>query len=118
MRARRHAHLDSDVANLVLGATVRALLVHRDSLADDRLLELVKRELDRGAALLGAEEPPLGRALRCRWGVLLEDRRLDRLGGVLTLKLVLHLRGLVERLAVRGANRLQNLGIDPDRSEE
>ena len=50
---RRHAHFDRDLADLVLGAAVGALLVHRDALADDRLLELVERELRRGAPLPG-----------------------------------------------------------------
>jgi hypothetical protein len=43
VRARRDADLDRDVADLVLGAAVRALLVDGDALADDRLLELVER---------------------------------------------------------------------------
>ena len=45
VRARQHADLDRDVADLVLRATVRALLLDRDALADDLLLELVEGEL-------------------------------------------------------------------------
>ena len=74
VRARRDADFDRDVADLVLGAPVGALLVHGDALADDRLLELVERELDRGAALLGGEQLLLGGALRRRRRVLLEHR--------------------------------------------
>ena len=118
VRARRDAHFDRDVADLVLGATVGALLVHGDALADDRLLELLERELHGGTALLGARELLLGGALRRRRGVLLEDRRLDRRGGVLALELVLDLGGRVERRAVGGADRLEKLGVDRDRLED
>src|SRR6202035_3548748 len=51
VRAWRHSDLDRDVADLVSGATVGALLLPRDALADDRLLELVERHLCRRAAL-------------------------------------------------------------------
>ena len=95
MRSRRDPNLDRDVANLTLGTPVGALLVHGDALADDRLLELVERELDGGPALLRAEQLLLGCALRCRRGVLLEDRPLDGLGCLLALELVLDLGGVV-----------------------
>ncbi len=74
VRARRDADLDRDVADLVLGAAVGALLVDGDALADDRLLELVERELDRRAALLGGLRFVLGGALGRCGSVLLEDR--------------------------------------------
>ena len=104
VRARRDADFDRDVADLVLRAPVGALLVHGDALADDRLLELVERELRGRAALLGGRELLLGGALGRGRAVLLEDRRLDGLGGVLALELVLDLRGLVQRGAVGGAD--------------
>ena len=56
VRARRHADFDRDVADLVLRAPVGALLVHCDALADDRLLELVERQLGGRAALLGRHQ--------------------------------------------------------------
>ena len=54
--ARGHADFDRDVADLVLGPPVGALLVHGDALADDRLLELVEGHLHRGALLLGGNQ--------------------------------------------------------------
>ncbi len=45
---------------------------------------------------LALDELLLGGSLGGRRGVLLEDRRLDRLGGLLALELVLHLGGGVE----------------------
>ncbi len=58
-----------------------------------------------------------GRLWRGR-GVLLEDRGLDRLGRVLALELVLDLRGVVERRAVRGADLVEQLLVDADRLED
>ncbi len=117
MRPRRHANFDRDVADLVLGAPVGPLLLNGDALADDGLLELVERHLGRRAALLGGHERLLGGTLGGRGGVLGEHRLLDRLGGLLALELVLDLGGLVEGLAVGGANRVEHAGVDGDRGE-
>ena len=46
MRARAHLHLGLDVANLLLGASVRAALVDRDLLADEVLVDRLRRALD------------------------------------------------------------------------
>src|SRR5205085_3382122 len=51
VRTRGHAHLDRDWTDLLGRAAVRALLVHGDALADDRLLELVEGELGPGSVL-------------------------------------------------------------------
>src|SRR5438552_18945806 len=91
MGARANAHLDRDVADLVLRAPVRALLVNRDALADDRLLERLERELHGGVTLLGRLHLLLGRPLRGRGSVLLEHGRLHRQRRVLALELVLPL---------------------------
>ena len=91
--------------------------MHGDALADDRLLELLECELNGRAALLGARQHLLGGAFRRRGRVLLEDRSLDRLGGILALELVLDLGGLVERLPVRRADGLEQLLVDGDRLE-
>ena len=97
MRARRHAHLDRDLADLARRAPVGTLLVHGDALADDRALKLVEHHLRSGVAV--------GMALAVGIaGELLEHRRLDGLGGRLALELVLDLRGGVQRGAVGGAN--------------
>ena len=45
VRARQRLDVDRDLADLALGAAVRALLVDGDALADDLLLERVEREL-------------------------------------------------------------------------
>ena len=100
--ARQHAGLDPDVADLVRAAAVRALLLDGDPLADDRLLELVEREL-RVLAVLGV------RVRRGIAGVLLEDGLLDGLRGVLAGQLVLDRGRLVERLAVRGLDLVVEL---------
>src|SRR5829696_6362234 len=95
VRARAHAHLDPDVADLVRRAAVGALLVHGDALADRVLLELVERELDGRAMRDSAFLVDLrGRAER------LEHLGLHALRGVLALQLVDHLGGLVEGGAV------------------
>ena len=60
------------------------------------------------AARSCSSEAPSGAGGR----VLLEDRRLDGLGGVLALELVLDLGGVVERRAVGGADRLEDLRVD------
>ena len=117
VRARRHSDLDRDVADLALAASVRALLLDCDALADDRLLELVERQLNGCAPLLGGQQPILVGALGRGRGVLLEDRALNGLGGVLALELVLHLRRRVELCAVGGADRVEDRLIDGDRLE-
>ena len=68
VRARGDADLDRDVADLVLAAAVGALLVHRDALADDRLLERVEGALDGGAALPWRSQLLLAGALAARAG--------------------------------------------------
>src|SRR5215210_4461452 len=105
MRARQQAGLDGDLADLVGPAAVGAALLDRDALADDRLLEPVEGELRLRAALgvLGR----LGVA-----GVLREDLVLDRLGGVLAGELVLDRGRLVELLAVRALDLLQQALVD------
>src|ERR1700682_2898169 len=115
--AGSHADFDRDLADLVLAATVRSLLLHGDALADDRLLELVERELRRGTALLGGGQLALGGAVGSRRSILLEDRGLDGLRRVLALELVRDLGRLVEGLAVRGANLLEQLLVDADLDE-
>ncbi len=110
VRARGDADLDRDVADLVLRAPVGALLVDRDALADDRLLELVESELDRGATLLGRLELLLGGALRRGAARTARGSAASTaLRRVLALELVLDLRGLVERRAVRGADLVEQL---------
>jgi hypothetical protein len=51
MGAGSFADLDRNRPDLVRAATVGALLVHGDALADDRLLELVEGQLRLGAVL-------------------------------------------------------------------
>ena len=51
VRARGHADLDRERPDLLRGAPVGALLVDRDPLADQRLLELVEGALGVGAVL-------------------------------------------------------------------
>src|SRR5207247_7457546 len=75
VRAWRDPDLDPDVADLVGGPPVRALLVHRDTPPDDVLLQLVEGELDAGAALLVRLGVRLGIS-----GELLEHLLLDGLG--------------------------------------
>ncbi len=101
VRARSDANFDRDVADLILRATVGTLLVDRDALADDRLLELVESELRFRPALLGFLGSLLAGALGRGGAVLGEDRLLDRLARVLALELVLDLGRLVKRGAVR-----------------
>src|SRR5215211_5368523 len=91
VRARRHAHLDPDVADLVRGAAVGALLVDGDPLADDVLLELVEGELHGGAV----RDCPVLVELGAR-AERLEDLLLHALRGVLAIELVDHLGRLVE----------------------
>src|ERR1700719_2120295 len=117
MRAGQHADLDRDVAYLVLGTPVGALLVHGDALADDRLLELFEREQNRRAALLGALRLLPGGAFRRRRCERLERRRLDRLGGVLALELVLDLRRGIEVGGEARADLLEHRLVDVDRLE-
>ena len=89
--ARRHRDLDRDRTDLIGGATVGALLVHRDPLPDERLLELVERPLRRGLVLR------IGRRLGIS-RVLGEHLLLDRLGRFLALELIFDLgRGLEGR---------------------
>ena len=102
VRARRHSHLDPDVADLLRGTPVGALLVDRDALADDVLLELVEGQLHRAAAR-GVGLGLVGIARQ-----RLEDLLLDSLGGVLALELVGHLGRLVEGRA----EALLDLGED------
>src|SRR4051812_7317498 len=59
VRARQRLDVDRDLADLTLGAAVRALLVDGDALADGVLLQRVEREL-RGLALLGVVGGVLG----------------------------------------------------------
>ena len=98
VRARQRLDVDRDLADLALRAAVRALLVDRDALADDVLLERVEGEL-RGRAVLAV----LGRVGRP--GVLLQDLFLDGLRRGLALQLVLDGGRLIER----GAMRLRDL---------
>ncbi len=108
----RDADLDRDVANLVLATAVGTLLVHRDPLTDDRLLQLVEDELRR----LTLCRVVLGLGIA---GVALEHRGLDRFSRVLAGELVLDLRCVVERLAVRGANLFEQarIGLGHDHFE-
>src|SRR5215208_748173 len=103
--AGQHAGLDPDLADLVGAAAVRALLLHGDALADDRLLELVEREL-RPLAELGVRVG-LGIAR-----VLHQDGLLDGLGGVLAGELVLDRGRLVELGAVRRLDLLVETLVD------
>ena len=93
-------------ADLVGAAAVRALLLDRDALADDRLLELVEREL-RLAAVLGVLGRVLGSPAYC-----VEDLLLDGLRGVLAGELVLDRGGLVELLPVRALDLLEQALVD------
>ena len=77
MCARGDANFDRDVADLILRATVGALLVDRDALADDRLLELVESKLRFRPPRLGFLGCLLAGALRRGGAILLEDRALD-----------------------------------------
>jgi hypothetical protein len=96
VRAWRHPGLDLDGADLVRAPTVGALLVHRDALADDRLLQLVERHLRRVAACLVL----LAGLVGVLGPVLLEHLALDGPARLLAVQLVLHLGGLVQRRAV------------------
>ena len=78
--------------------------MHGDALAYDRLLELVEHELRGRATRLGALLLLIAGAVSRGRGVALEHFLVDLLGGLLALELVVHLRGLLECGAVRGAN--------------
>ncbi len=104
VRAWSDSDFDRDRPDLVRAAAVRALLLDRDPLADQRLLELVE------GALRVALELGVGLGLRVA-GVLHEHLLLDRLARVLALELVLDLRGGVERRAVRGLDLLVELRV-------
>ncbi len=60
----------------------------------------------------------LGGALGGGQGVALEDRRLDGLGGVLALELVLDLGRRIELRAVRATNLLEQRCVYLDRLED
>ena len=94
VRARQRLDVDRDLADLTLGAAVRALLLDGDALADDPLLERVERQL-RGLAGLGVVVGVGGA------GVLLQHLGLDGLGRLLALQLVRDRGRLVQLLAVR-----------------
>ncbi len=108
VRARGDADLDRDRADLFVVAAVGALLVDRDALADDRLLEAVEREL-RLLAVLGVR---VGLWVA---GVLLEDGGLDGLRRILALELVDHLGRGVELRAVAGADLVEEVLVDDGR---
>ena len=102
---RGDADVDRDRPDLLGAAAVRALLLERDPLADQGLLELVESPLRR-RPILG-----VGRRLGVT-PVLDDDLLLHRLGCLLALELVLHLGGGFERGAVRGLDLLVELRID------
>ena len=93
MRARQQAGLDRDRTDLRRVAAVRALLVDGDALADDRLLELVEREL-RGLAARSAYSASASSPEN-----FASTSLLDGLRRVLALELVEDLRRLVELAA-------------------
>src|SRR5258707_253804 len=66
---------------------------------------------------VNSDELLVGGPLRCGRRVLLDDRRLDGLRGVLALELVLDLGRLVELRAVRGADLIEQLRVDLDLHE-
>ena len=105
VRARRHRDLDRDRTDLFGAASVRALLLDRDALADERLLELVERPL-RIRPGLG-----VGRGLGVA-RVLRDHLLLDRLCRLLALELVFDLGRRLERRALRSLDLLVELGFD------
>src|ERR1700730_9541308 len=117
MGARCHADFDRDVADLVLPTTVRALLLHRYALANYRLLEHLESELNRGAALFGRAQLLLRGTLGRHRRILREDFPLPFAGGLRGVEVVLHRSGSIERLAVRGADLLEQLLVDLDLDE-
>jgi hypothetical protein len=106
--ARGDPDLDRDRADLPLATAVRTALLLGDPLTDDALLEPVEREL-RVLAVLG-----VGLGLRVA-GVLLEDRGLDGLRGVLAGELVLDRRRLVQLRAVRLGDLADEFLVDDGR---
>src|ERR1039458_3786123 len=99
------ADLDRDRPDLLRAAAVGTLLVDRDALADQRLLQLVERALR--IASVFREGLRLGIAR-----VMGEHLLLHRLAGILALELVLDLGGGLQCGAVRGLDLLVELRAD------
>jgi hypothetical protein len=99
VHARCDVDLGLDRPDLVLRAAIGPLLVDRDPAADDVLLELCERGLDHGETLAIRQLILGGRR------VLLKHLGLDGVDRLLTLELGLHLRGLIEPVAVGRLDR-------------
>jgi len=105
-----HARGDVDLAldrpDLVLGATVGALLFHRDRFADRVLLDRVDGGLDLGDAL------SVDLAVLVRGRVMADDLVLDLVDRLVALELALGRDRVDQGLAVRGADLVDQRAVD------